>query len=160
MQDQKVLVGSGVERKSLNVGGLEPKSHRSELLQRPSQQMFFGLATEKSRPHPKHTKNLVCPLSLHGSRKELPTVPLVACSLLEPQQKEKKNNGLGHPEFLKTPHAPPPPPRMVTCELSRVCCWLGRRQQQISTCRPQGEEKSLSRAENGPRRLSQKVEKK
>ena len=41
---------------------------------------------------------------------------------------------------------PPPnaslPPRMVTCELSRVCCWLRRRQQQISTCRPQEEEKS------------------
>ena len=25
------------------------------------------------------------------------------------------------------------PPRMVMCELSRVCCWLRRRQQQIST---------------------------
>ena len=43
------------------------------------------------------------------------------------------------------------PPRTVTCELSRVCCWLRQRQQQISTCRPQEEEKSLSRAENGPR---------
>ena len=31
---------------------------------------------------------------------------------------------------------------MVTCELSRVCCWLRRRQQQISTCRPQEEEKA------------------
>ena len=47
--------------------------------------------------------------------------------------------------------SPAPPPRMVTCELSRVCCWLRRRQQQISPCRPQEEEKSLSRAETGPR---------
>ena len=63
----------------------------------------------------------------------------------------------GCPERRGKSHCPP---RMVTCELSRVCCWLRRRQQQISTCRPQEEEKSLSRAENGPRRLSQKVEKK
>ena len=59
--------------------------------------------------------------------------------------------------YCCTPAGAPHPPRMVTCELSRVCCWLRRRQQQISTCRPQEEEKSLSRAENGPRRLSQKV---
>ena len=73
------------------------------------------------------------------------------------------SHGNSHP--LQTPPPPkepdemgaPPPPRMVTCELSRVCCWLRQRQQQISTCRPQEEEKSLSRAENGPRRLSQKV---
>ena len=42
----------------------------------------------------------------------------------------------------------------------RSPCWLRRRPQQISTCRPQEEEKSLSRAKNGPRRLLQKVEKK
>ena len=48
-------------------------------------------------------------------------------------------------------------PRMVTCELSRVGCCLKRRQQQISTCRSQEGGKSLSRAENDPRRLSQKV---
>ena len=29
------------------------------------------------------------------------------------------------------------PPRMVTCELSRVCCWLRRCQQQFSTCSSQ-----------------------
>ena len=46
-------------------------------------------------------------------------------------------------------------PRMVTCELSRVGCCLRRRQQQISTCRSQEGGKSLSRAENDPRRLSQ-----
>ena len=46
---------------------------------------------------------------------------------------------------------------MVTCELSRVGCCLRRRQQQISTCRSQEGGKSLSRAENDPRRLSQKV---
>ena len=61
---------------------------------------------------------------------------------------------------LRTRQRPGRPARMMTCELSHVCCWLRRRQQQISTCRPQEEEKSLSRAENGPRRLSQKVEKK
>ena len=48
---------------------------------------------------------------------------------------------------------------MVTCELSRVGCCLRRRQQQISTCRSQEGGKSLSRAENDPMRLSQKVEK-
>ena len=51
-------------------------------------------------------------------------------------------------------------PRMVTCELSHVGCCLRRRQQQISTCRSQEGGKSFSRAENDPRRLSQKVEKK
>ena len=56
--------------------------------------------------------------------------------------------------------ASPANPRMVTCELSRVGCCLRRRQQQISTCRSQEGGKSLSRAENDPRRLSQKVEKK
>ena len=49
------------------------------------------------------------------------------------------------------------PPRMVTCELSRVGCCLRRRQQQISTCRSQEGGRSLSRAKNNPRRLSQKV---
>ena len=49
------------------------------------------------------------------------------------------------------------PPRMVTCELSRVGCCLRRCQQQISTCRSQEGGESLSRAENDPRRLSQKV---
>ena len=48
-------------------------------------------------------------------------------------------------------------PRMVTCELSRVGCCLRRCQQQISTCRSQEGGESLSRAENDPRRLSQKV---
>ena len=48
---------------------------------------------------------------------------------------------------------------MVTCELSRVGCCLKRRQQQISTCRSQEGGKSLSRVENDPRRLSQKVKK-
>ena len=49
------------------------------------------------------------------------------------------------------------PPRTVTCELSRVGCCLRRCQQQISTCRSQEGGKSLSRVENDPRRLSQKV---
>ena len=49
------------------------------------------------------------------------------------------------------------PPRMVTCELSRVGCCLRRCQQQISTCKAQEGGESLSRAENDPRRLSQKV---
>ena len=50
-----------------------------------------------------------------------------------------------------------PPPQMVTCELSHVGCCLKRRQQQISTCRSQEGGKSLSRVENDPTRLSQKV---
>ena len=54
-------------------------------------------------------------------------------------------------------HVPHDPPRMATCELSRVGCCLKRRQQQISTCRSQEGGKSLSRAETDPRRLSQKV---
>ena len=49
-----------------------------------------------------------------------------------------------------------PPPRMVTRELSRVC-WLRRDQHNRQHMQSQEGEKSLSRAEHGPRRLSQKV---
>ena len=55
--------------------------------------------------------------------------------------------------------APPTPlqfPRMVTRELSRVC-WLRHVQHNGQHMQSQEGEKSLSRAEHGPGRLSQKV---
>ena len=53
-------------------------------------------------------------------------------------------------------HLPPPPPPVWYHVSCHVCCWT-RVQHNTQHMQPQEGKKSLSRAEHGPRRLSQKI---